>query len=58
MKNPDGTIDWPHTIMTPVDKVAVAMAEVLRARIHVDLAVQQLSDAIQRLVIAARGGHI
>lgn len=56
MNNPDGTMAWPEAI-TPVDKVALAMADVMRARGRVDAAMDELARAIARLLHAARGGH-
>lgn len=54
--NPDGTQAWPNDI-TPVDRVAQAMADVMRARGHVDSAMRELAQAVEKLVHAARGGH-
>lgn len=52
----DGTGEWPDKL-TPVDKVELAMAAYIRARIHADIARNELDDAVRRLVMAARGGH-
>lgn len=54
--NGDGTHTWTHTA-TPVDQVALALSEVIRARTHVDVAVRELSDKILKLMQAAKGGH-
>jgi hypothetical protein len=53
----DGTQPWPDAATTPLDRVAQAMASVMRARTHVDMAVRELADAIMRLMEAAGGGH-
>lgn len=54
--HPDGTQPWPHDL-TPIDRVALAVAEVIRARHEVDVAMHKLSQAVAHLVQAARGGH-
>lgn len=53
----DGTFPWPPAAITPIDKVALALADVKRARVHVDVAMEELAKAVARLIEAARGGH-
>lgn len=62
--NADGTQPWPHDL-SPVDRVAIALAEVGRARLHVtvarervDAAMNELNLAVGRLMQAARGDHL
>lgn len=61
--NPDGTKPWPNDL-SPVDKVALALADVMRARAHVDSGrisvdrrINELAQAVEKLVRAARGDH-
>ena len=52
----DGTMPWPHDL-SPVDRVGLALADVVRARHHVSAAMDELVKAVERLMQAARGDH-